>query len=714
MRGFRLHSVPAPEARVHTSGIVFGVMPNVATSHELDAAQAPTDHGHFAWAHVLLVIVAALFGCLVIFESESFLGFAINGDTLHLALTVWDYSAHDYAREGFSMSRVPSIVPDIVVYGAVQLATGSWRMASLAYGGLSLLGLAIAGGCIVREIAGCSWRAATQAFLLLALLVLMLELPITATSEHMHIFLPNNHGGPFILALAALSVAWAWLQRPGPGKLLLLFALVAAGVLSDLLFVVSCVGPTAIALAYAVLRRRIALRTAGPILACLALGTITARGLDVFLVKDGLYSIDWAAAPVHLHAFLAGVRDVATAAPLTAVLAYGLPISVFLAFPPLARARGPAPGSLDAVEYWWVLSAASVLATLLVTPLVYEGTWHYRYMMPLLWWPIIWTAAAVVRLSGSARRSAITAALAGVTVVLGYVYLSPGLRTPALLALHHPLEACLLEGQRSTGLKAGLGDYWHARYVEASSNWRLQIDQIEPDGSGIWWSNDRFWYTHDVHDGSHPPDYNYIVMPGLDERAIKAHYGEPDRTLDCGGSAIWVYDDVAAFRHALVRASPSLYATFLDSSEGIDRICIPADRFLSHAHTTVAEELPPLEGPLEARAEMPGDGSPQTWGPAFGLPAGHWTIALHYSLTSDAPGSDRWDVSAGWGNKTLHKAALAPTDDVRHGTVQAALDLDAPADGVEIRSFLAGTGTVAIYGAELARAGAAAAGDCSK
>lgn len=689
-------------------------MLKAATSHELDATRASKWPGHFAWAHVLLVIVAALFGCLLIFESGSFLGFAINGDTLHLALTVWDYSAHEYAREGFSMSRVPSIVPDITVYGAVQLATGSWRMASLAYGGLSLLGLAMAAGYIVREITGCSWRVATQAFLLLALLMLMLELPITATSEHMHIFLPNNHGGPFILALAALSVAWAWLQRPGMGKLLLLFALVTAGVLSDLLFVISCIGPTASVLAYAVLRRRIAWRMAVPILGCLALGTIAARALEFLLVKDGLYSIDWVAAPVHARAFLAGVRDVATAAPLTAVLAYGLPIAVFLAFPLFARERGPGPGGLSAVEYWWMLSAASVLATLLATPLVYEGTWHYRYMMPLLWWPIIWTAAAVVRLSGSARRSAITAALAGVTVVLGYAYLSPGLRTPALLALHHPLEACLLEGQHSAGLKAGVGDYWHARYVEASSDWRLQIDQIEPDGAGIWWSNDRFWYTHDVHDGSRPPDYNYIIMRGLDERAIKAHYGTPDQTLDCGGSAIWVYDDVAAFRHALVRTSPSLYATFLESDEGIDRICIPADRFLSHTHTTVAEQLPLLEGALEARADAPGDGSPQTWGPAFGLPAGHWTIALDYSLTSDAPGSDRWDVSRGWGNKTLYKAPLAPTDGVAHGTVQAALDLDAPADGVEIRSFLADTGTISIYGAELARADAAAAGDCSK
>ncbi len=685
-------------------------MTNAAASREPGSIRTVKRLGHFVWADVL-VVAATLIGCLVIFESGSFLGFAINGDTLHLALTVWDYSTHDYAREGFSMSRVPSIVPDIVVYSAVQLATGSWRIASLAYGGLSLLGLAMAAGCIIREIAGCSWRAATQAFLLLTLPLLMLELPITATSEHMHIFLPNNHGGPFILALAALVVAWTWLQRPGPAKLLLLFALVAAGVVSDLLFVISCVGPTAGALAYSVLRRRISLRTATPLLACLGLGVVAARALEGLLVKDSLYSIDWAALPTHVRAFLAGIGELATGAPLTALLAYGLPIAVFLAFPLLPSAREPRPRGLDPVEYWWVLSASSVLATLAATPLVYEGTWHYRYMMPLLWWPIIWTAALVVRISGPSRGAAIPAGLAGVTAVLAYAYFSQGLRTPALLALHHPMEACLLDGQRSAGLKAGLGDYWHARYIEASSDWRLQIDQVVPDGSGLWWSNDRFWYTHDIHDGARPPDYNYIIMAGLDEPAIKAHYGAPDRTLDCGDSAIWIYDDGAAFRRALVRSSPPLYATFLESGEGIDRICIPADRFLSRSHVIEREYLAPLEGPLVARAETPDDSHPRTWGPAFGLPAGRWTIAFAYSLTTDAPGRDRWEISAGWGNKTLSEGPLAPTDGAAQ-TAQVELDLSEPAKAIEIRSFLAGTGTVAIHGATVARAGVAGADDC--
>ena len=95
------------------------------------------------------------------------------------------------------------------------------------------------------------------------------------------------------------------------------------------------------------------------------------------------------------------------------------------------------------------------------------------------------------------------------------------------------------------------------------------------------------------------------------------------------------------------------------------------------------------------------------------MPSGRWTIALDYSLASTAPGRDRWDVSTGWGYNTVHEATLAPTDaEIR--TVQTDLDLNEPAQGIEIRSFLAGTGTIAIRGAEIARADVAESAACDR
>lgn len=171
------------------------------------------------WARALgwidpLSVVAAAIACLVLFDNPSFVGFAIYADSLQLAFTTWDFTHHDYAWDGFMLSRVPSLFPDLAVYAALQIATASWRFAFLAYGALSLLGLATAAGWIIDSVVGCGWRTGTRAFLLLTLPILMLELPVTIASQHMELFIPNNHGGPFILALASLCVAWRCIGEP--------------------------------------------------------------------------------------------------------------------------------------------------------------------------------------------------------------------------------------------------------------------------------------------------------------------------------------------------------------------------------------------------------------------------------------------------------------------------------------------------------------------
>ena len=238
--------------------------------------------------------------------------------------------------------------------------------------------------------------------------------------------------------------------------------------------------------------------------------------------------------------------------------------------------------------------------------------------------------------------------------------------------------------------------------IAASSDWRLQIDQVDSDWSTLYWDADRFWFTHDVHDGTRPPVYNFIVMARLDEPAVKAHYGPPSRTLDCGGTKVWVYDDVAAFGRALVEGSPKLYATFFEASRGIDHICVPADRFV---HRSRPDAATPLVGPLEVRVDTPDERRPQIWGPFFELPDGRWLVTLAYRLTSDAPGRDRWDITLGWDReKTFEGTLPASAGEVR--TVETEIALARPERGIEIRSFLAATGRVEIIGARIARAGA--------
>ena len=99
-------------------------MTNAAASEIRGSVRAARSLGRLGWS-ALLVTTAALIGCLVVFESASFLGFAINGDTLHLALTVWDYSAHDYAREGYGKSSlVRRMATGAAYFGAIPLVLG--------------------------------------------------------------------------------------------------------------------------------------------------------------------------------------------------------------------------------------------------------------------------------------------------------------------------------------------------------------------------------------------------------------------------------------------------------------------------------------------------------------------------------------------------------------------------------------------------------------
>ncbi|HEV3176104.1 MAG TPA: hypothetical protein VGZ72_08950 [Stellaceae bacterium] len=507
-----------------------------------------------------LVVAGAAVGCLVLFDNKSFLDAAIQSDSLQLASAVWDYSSHDYAWAGLELARAPSIVPDLLVYGAIQLATGSWRLASLGYGGASLLAFAALAGLIVRDITGCARRAGAQAALLLALAVLLLELPITAASRHLVLLLPSHHGGSFILSLAALSVARGWLMQPKGPTLVVLLGLVIAGVLSDVLFVITGVGALLAVLAWMSLRRRIGLARLGLMLGCLAVGIAGARGLDRLLIREPMPAIDWESVPARAHAFLSSLVELAAGAPLTVLLADAVPLMALVVYPLVAGRKSKGDGAIEAVEFWWVASAGSVLASVLAMPLHYEDLASYRYATALLWWPPIWAAAGLTRWAGWARGSVVATALGGVAVVLAFAYFWPGPHVPALLSLPRPLEACLVEGERFAGLKAGLADYWRARTVEASSDWRLQVDQIDRVGAALYWGNDRFWYGHDIHDGARAPEYNYIVMAGLDEGAIALHYGAPSRTLDCGGVAVWIYDDAASVRRALVSLSPVLSA----------------------------------------------------------------------------------------------------------------------------------------------------------
>src|SRR5271169_6236346 len=69
---------PSPHLQPRLSDL----MTNAAASHQPGSMRVARSLADVVWADTL-VVAAAVVGCVVIFESASFLGFAINGDTLH-------------------------------------------------------------------------------------------------------------------------------------------------------------------------------------------------------------------------------------------------------------------------------------------------------------------------------------------------------------------------------------------------------------------------------------------------------------------------------------------------------------------------------------------------------------------------------------------------------------------------------------------------------
>jgi hypothetical protein len=86
-------------------------------------------------------------------------------------------------------------------------------------------------------------------------------------------------------------------------------------------------------------------------------------------------------------------------------------------------------------------------------------------------------------------------------------------------------------------LKAGLAGYWQARQIEASTDWKLPMEQITQDGQFYLWGNDSRRYAAEL------PDYDFIVMTDLDPAQIARTYGRPTKTFGCAGSPIWIYPD---------------------------------------------------------------------------------------------------------------------------------------------------------------------------
>ena len=478
-------------------------------------------------ASAALLLIPGVLLSLFVWDRGEFL---INSDQLFTASLVWDLLHHADAWSSFQQPHSPSFVPEVLIHWIVQAATGSWHIALAAFVLVLILWLLAVMSWIVSRIAPANRETAILSLVLIASpLIFAAGLGPFSSTEGGAFFpwlffvQPNSHGGTFLLALTAAAVASETVRRPSWWGPVMAGVLSFAGNASDQLFLVFFLVPVTAALLGTMMvrpgSRSDAVRLLAGIWAGAALGAASTIGVDrqfmpsptpaSMLEHAGRFVLDLGQHPIPL-----------------------LPICCLAAaLAAIAWQRRPREWLGD---FWPVFAAGSAGGSLALTMALYEDGGSFRYAHPLLWWPVMFAAAALARRCQSLIPLLRAPYLGAIFLVTGLALSGPaaGWHTPRLLSWDSPLASCL----RQAGLRAGLAEYWNARLTSAATNWDIQVEQINPDGSARIWGNDRLWFTHDIHDGTRKPPFQFIVVDGLPEERIAAAYGQPDRRMTCDGA----------------------------------------------------------------------------------------------------------------------------------------------------------------------------------
>lgn len=558
-----------------------------------------------------------------------------NADTLLPAAYAENLLHHSATLATFQLPRVPSILPDLALYGGLFAVVPNWRWAAFAYAILSYVGLVLAGGAVVGQMAGVGWRRGAAGLLAVSAAGLLLQVGTgAAVGALFYVFVPVVHSGSFILSLAALLMVRRGLTRPSAGWAAATAVVTALGMLSDKLFFGSFLVPMgAGAIAWAVLRGGSAVPVLLRVLPA-AFGCGIGDGLGTVLFTRWLLREPDMPIEPHVQLALLG----AMAQDHYVWLAVGAAGTV-VALPWLWARREPG------LAFWWAAGSVTVIGFLGLLPLLYADVYATRYVQPVWWWGVMVLTAGLLRL---APRWAIPAA--GALAALGAAILVPGghdLAHPgAVLAAGSPVAACLAPLEAQGLIHAGIAHYWDARRIEAMSGWQLQVEPVINGGRIFVWGNNLSDYLHDRSDPAKPPLFDFIIMDRLVAADVRGRFGTPDRVIPCPGTDVWVYAAPGGFGRLI-----GLIGVAGEREGILDRsACFTARDFKTHAGP-----LPP-GGTTVPDAAVPHDYA--AWGPYVPLRAGAWSLRLTYRLDGDGTADRDWDIAIDGGNTVLKAGRL--------------------------------------------------------
>ncbi|WP_225770714.1 hypothetical protein [Inquilinus sp. Marseille-Q2685] len=504
---------------------------------------------------LLLVAVAglSLLATALVLRLPGAAGPVGNADVLYLPALFDDLHRGLDALRGWHLTPGPYVFPDMAVYGLADLAAGDFRRA-LPLAAALQFGLYLMLGAAVHRAAG--GRSVAMAVAALAMVVALLFAfgwglaGFYALNWLVYPFVVTFHFGAVLIAAAVLLLVMRQLDRPGPWPLAGLAALILAGVLSDS-FVLPYAAAPAVALS---LLCALVPRTRGAALA--AAVAVGGAALAAYLLQgwvnplNGIYRAQLDLGIGYGLFRLGGVlwrADAAETAVNLGLIAFALlPVArILLVLRGLAAGeREIAPSGRIAV-----FAAASSLATLLAVVLfgIFRDDSFLRYFQPWLFLTALWLAhlaADRLRVPAWPVGAASAMVLAGAAALRAPpAQLAAGIEPPRTLACFQ-------------GSAAGLAGYWWAKPLVLHSGRRVQIAQVARNGAPYHWIINEGWARRDWAGGAGAPPFGFILMDGLNARAVVARYGMPDRVERCAGIPLWRYDDPDRLRRPLAAATP--------------------------------------------------------------------------------------------------------------------------------------------------------------
>ena len=491
----------------------------------------------------------------------------LNSDALYLPALFRDLDAAGLsAVASWNLTPSPYVFPDMLIYAAADGLTGNFRQEIFLYAVLQIWLFFIAGWLVCRELTTTAFAPYMVAFWLVMSAIVFGGYAVAGPYTlrwYIYGFLSGHHFGALIVSLFAFQLMIACVLRPAAAMAVasaaVLAALIVAAILSDLIFVpYFCIPALAVLACLAMareLRRRaivIGLLVTALTVAGYVLNGVVNRAAAVYLtsIRSGSETL-WAfwsvlvrdaGAEQMLGAFVLAAVAVVTVAALNGAI-------MLLRDRPLAL---PARQQLLPFTIF-VATASIVIVIVVIGTRVFVNLMTIRYVLPFAFLPPLWLAILLAGWVGGVgvtggRRGLATVMVLGLPCALWSAWWFT--RTPLNTVFQVPPTLACFDGADRTG---GLAGYWQAKPLMLFSDDRVRAVQVDPTGAPMLWINNNSWYTED--DGS-LPRFSFILMDELNEQAILARYGVPDRVETCGASRIWRYGDSRNVTIALLQNSP--------------------------------------------------------------------------------------------------------------------------------------------------------------